>query len=159
MTNSPHRRARFHFSAYWRSWSLLLTERCNAAPGYGPTVEITLATTSDNDGNDIRLLKVRRHCTDFGRNDTFADALPDYVEHYARELLGDECFEWLTSDASHILAKIDWTAMHCAKLANAGGGIPLAECIDPRFVDQMVRARIARDPGTDETLVPFAVVQ
>lgn len=155
MATTPHRRAPFHYSAYWRSWSLLLTERCFATPGCGPVIEMTLATISDNDGHNIRELKLRRHSTDFGRNDRFADILPDYVEDYARELLGNACFDWITSDASQILAKLDWKTFHDL---GTGGGVPLADCIDPRFADQLVPARIARDLGTDETLVPFAVL-
>ena len=34
-----HRRAMFHYSAYWGAWSLVLTHRCNASPAYRSTAE------------------------------------------------------------------------------------------------------------------------
>lgn len=129
------RRARFRWSSYWHNWSLLLTEGCDARPGYGHVVEIDL-TTPSADLDRLLGVNVRRHCTTLDRRDTFADDLPLAVRDDILSTFGAALGEWLINPDSEILGKIDWT-LYAAK---CNGGASLFEIVHPRFRDAIPRA-------------------
>lgn len=130
-----HRRARFHYSAYWGTWSLVLTHRCKAKPSYGPTIEIDL-TPIHNDVAGIQQLlgmNVRRHCTDPRPRDVFADELPEGIESLVRDLFGREAADWLLDPTTEILGNIHWERLR--DLSN--GGASLYAIVHPRFASQL----------------------
>ncbi|AXK43794.1 hypothetical protein [Erythrobacter aureus] len=110
---------RFHFSAYWRAWSLLLSTNCEAKPGYGPTVEIDLSPIN-NDESRVRLLNVRRHCTDLGRGDRRVNELPVEIAEQFVHIVGEEVASFiLNTDASELLSLIDFEKYHAVQTGGA----------------------------------------
>ena len=136
---------RFVFSAYWHRWSVLLTDRCNASPGYGPTVEVDLEPhngwhrATPDDCRRIRALNVRRHCTNRANSDRVTDALPPDREAEIRSCLGSPVFDFLTAPDAEILGIIDWERLH----ATSDGGSALRACVKPRFAHRLPAALIA----------------
>lgn len=148
-----HRPARFHYSSYWDTWSLLLTNRCKAAPGGGSIVEITITSSTGTNLHHVEQLRVRRHYTGPDRADVFANTLPPDAEANARYALGDACFDWLTSDRAQILGKLNWQAIADHR---GGGGTPLADCVLQQFTDLIVlpATRQSRVTETTTLLMP-----
>jgi hypothetical protein len=128
-----HRRAMFHYSAYWGAWSLVLTHRCKASPGYGPTVEICLTPINDGHAKQVLAINVRRHCTDPADRDIFTDALPAEVREQVFTLFGATTANWLLDPATEILGKIDWQAQR----DKCNGGASLYTIVHPAYRDQL----------------------
>lgn len=126
------RRAKFRYSSYWQSWSLVLTDRCDAKPGYGPSVEIDLTTPSADLARLLRI-NVRRHCTAPDLRDHFADDLPAHVVAQIRIVFGRKLATWLLDPNTEILGKINWDAYR----DNSNGGAALHDVIYPRYRDDV----------------------
>lgn len=101
---------RFHYSYYWRKWSIEVT----VDHPYLNTVEIDL-------GDD---LNVRRHMTSRAHRDQTVDVLPPHVEisPAAQKLIASR-------QACQILAMIDWPRHR--ELNN--GGAPLCDVCKPEL--------------------------
>lgn len=136
-TDATHRKcpARFRYSAYWRSWSLLLTDQCNAKPGYGPIVEVDL-TSPSADLDRLLRVNVRRHCTAPAAGDRFLNELPEPIANIVFEIFGAALAGWLLNPDTEILGKIDWARY----AAHNNGGASLYQIAHDRFRDAMPRA-------------------
>ncbi len=128
-----HRRAKFHYSAYWGAWSMVLTHRCKASPGYGPTVEIDLTPINQAHTEQVLAINVRRHCTDPAVRDIFTDDLPAEVHEQVVSLFGAVTANWLLDPATEILGKIDWQAQR----DKCNGGASLYTIVHPAYRDQL----------------------
>lgn len=122
-------RPRFCFSAYWGTWSLVLTTRHRVGddvsrPGAGRTVEIDLSPVNGWDRADqgtidrTVALNMRVHCTAPGARDRLERELPVDVQVNLATHLGWDLVAWLLDPATEILGLVNW-AKH-AKLSNGG---------------------------------------
>ncbi len=116
---SRNTNARFHFSGYWRTWSLLLSTDCEATPGSGPTVEIDLSPIN-NDHSRVRLLNVRRHCTELGRGDRRTNVLPVEIAEEFVHIVGEDVASFiLNTEAAELLSLIDFEKYHAVRNGGA----------------------------------------
>lgn len=138
MPADPATRLRFSYSSYWGTWSLLLTDRCRATPGSGPSVEISLEPVNGWERGDVAdtlSVRVRRHGTARRPRDVVAASLPEEREARMREHWPAELFAWLMDPRTEILGIIDWESHQAGSYG--GGGCPLAACLKPEFAHLM----------------------
>lgn len=137
---------RFRYSAYWRTWSLVLTDRFISSPPAGRTafhntVEINLSPVNgwercgDAEIKRMKGIIVRVHCTPSSPKDDFAHELPAEVELALAAHLGWDAVNWLLDPTTEILGIIDWQRHR--EISN--GGARLVDCVAPRFADRLPR--------------------
>lgn len=131
---------RFHYSAYWRKWSLVLTTNwaVRHANGEKPmghsTVEIDLEPIhgwgfTDECDKKVRALNLRVHCTAPGHNDVFAEELPIEIEAALMAQIGPDLAAWLLDPTTEILGLVDWEAYRALN----NGGASLREIAHGKF--------------------------
>lgn len=139
---------RFRFSSYWRTWSLVLTDRCKAKPGYGPTVEIDLSPVNGWDcgatcnSDATRAINLRRHCTEIDARDIMTDVLPETIKSDLYRELGRDLTDWLLDPKTEILGIIDWARHN--EISN--GGASLRACVKAQFADRIPALRQTSEP-------------
>lgn len=113
--------AKFHYSGYWHSWSLVLSESCEETPGYGRIVEISLTGPDYESSQDtLRLLNVRRHEAMRRWSDKQVDILPlDDIQQVIKTFGAQVADFLLNSDPADILALIDFEKLHARKYGGA----------------------------------------
>ena len=121
-------RARFHYSAYWDSWSLTLVSP-HIHPELMTTdneyVELNLTPVNGEKGDwdlDIEPIVFRSHHTYPDRRDMDVEELPANVLNLMKEKLGKELTEMLLN--YNFLAEIDLNKLR-SKMS--GGGVCLEE--------------------------------
>lgn len=116
-------RGMFHYSAYWQTWSRVLSEND------GVIVELNLTPANpqwDRSWKEqVETTWIRRHRTPLGDKDQLVSQLPDEVMEQMRKHLTESLVIWLLR--TEFLPLIDWEKFE----EHNNGGAPLHKILKP----------------------------
>ena len=113
---------KYHYSAYWHTWSRVLSE--DTSRGYSIYVEVDLTPINDTKEGwqRVSFSNIRKHVTPRQPRDIDTNVIPSQiVKRMARHLPANIIKQLLFED---ILPCIDWVLY----LEHSNGGCPLYKC-------------------------------